>query len=207
MIKLFKINGFFLILFLFLGSCKSENIGKKPSPFIEKEQFIELIFDINVLEGGLSNFNLNQDLVKDSAMTLYKGIFEKYNIDHNDFKNNQEYYVLTDKYKEVSERVLEKVREEEEKYKDVTPIKIISFIQFSQLIEWDGFLPYFNTDTATTYSQRLDSVLSYYRINQYRLEGIPIDSLSFEVNIRKFKKGVDLFQQKKSVFKKMPTNE
>jgi hypothetical protein len=207
MIKFFKINGFFLTLFFFLGSCKSENIGKKPSPFIEKEEFIELVFDINILEGGLSNFNLNQDLVKDSAMTMYKGIFEKYNIDHNDFKNNQEYYVLTDKYKEVSERVLEKIREQEEKYKDVTPIKIISFIQFSQLLEGDGFLPYFNTDTTKTYSQRLDSVLSYYRINQYRLEGIPLDSISFEVNIRKFKKGTDLFQQKQSVFKKMPTNE
>jgi hypothetical protein len=205
--KLVKINGSFLVLLLFFGSCKSENIGKKPSPFIKKEQFIELIYDINILEGGLSNFNLNQDLVKDSAMTLYKGVFEKHNIGYDDFKKNQEYYVLTDKYKEVSEKVLEKVRKEEEKYKDVTPVKVISFIQFSQLLEGDGFLPYFNEDTIKTYNERLDSALVYYRINQYRLTSINLDSISFEVNIRKFKKGIDLFQQKKSVFKKMPTNE
>lgn len=206
MTRIFKINGFLFALFLFFGSCKSENIGKKPSPFIERDQFIELIYDINILEGSLSNFNLNKDLVKDSAMTMYKGIFEKYNISNKDFKNNQEYYVLTDKYKEVSERVLEKIREEEEKYKDVVPVKIISFIQFSQLLEEDKFLSYFKTDTVQTYNQRLDSALQYYRINQHRLESIDLDSISFEVNIRKFKKGTDLFQIKKSVFKPMPTN-
>jgi len=203
----FKINGVLLVLFLFSGSCKSENIGKKPSPFIEKEEFVELIYDINLLEGGLSNFNLNQDLVKDSAMTLYKGVFEKHNISYEVFKNNQEYYVLTDKYKEVSEKALEKVRKEEEKYKDVTPVTIISFIQFSQLLDGDELLPYFNTDTTKTYNERLDSALIYYRINQHRLTSINLDSISFEVNIRKFKKGTDLFQLKKSVFKKMPTNE
>ena len=205
--NLVKINGFLFVLFLFSVSCKSENIGKKPSLFIEKEQFIELIYDINILEGGLSNFNLNQDLVKDSAITLYKGVFDKYNISYEDFKNNQEYYVLTDKYKEISEKALEKVRKEEEKYKDVTPIISISFIQFSQLLDGDKLLSYFNTDTTKTYNQRLDSALIYYRINQHRLASINLDSISFEVNIRKFKKGTDLFQLKKSVFKKMPTNE
>ncbi|MDB4088864.1 DUF4296 domain-containing protein [Flavobacteriales bacterium] len=205
--KLFNLFGFLLILPLLLESCKSENIGKKPDPFIEKEQFIELIYDINILEGGLSNFNLNQDIIKDSAMTMYKGIFEKHNVSFDDFKNNQEYYVLTDKYKEISEKVLEKVRKEEEKYKQVTPVKIISFIQFSALLEGDGLLPFFNKDTTKTYNQRLDSALYYYRINAHRLTSIDLDSISFEVNIRKFKKGADLFQLKKSVFKKMPTNE
>lgn len=203
----FKFYGFLFLLLLLVGSCKSENIGKKPSPFIEKEQFINLIYDINVLEGSLSNFNLNKDLIKDSAMTLYKGIFQKHEITYEDFKNNQEYYVLTDKYKEISEKVLEKVKKEEEKYKDVTPVKIISFIQLSQLFEGDGLLPFFEKDTTKTYNQRLDSALSYYRINKHRLSSINLDSISFEVNIRKFKKGVDLFQQKKSIFKKMPTNE
>lgn len=204
--RIFKINGFLFTFFLLLGSCKSENIGKEPSPFIEKEQFIDLIYDINILEGGLTNFNMNKDLVKDSEMTMYKGIFEKYGITNEVFKSNQEYYVLTDKYKEISERVLDKIRKEEEKYKDVVPVKIISFIQFSQLLEEDKLLSYFKTDTTDSYNQRLDSALQYYRINQHRLESIDLDSISFEVNIRKFKRGTDLFQVKQSVFKPMPTN-
>lgn len=205
--KTLKIAGFLFASLLFFLSCRTEGEVEQPSPFIEKDTFVEIMYDINILEGGLSNFNIDKKKVKDSAMTFYNGIFEKYNIDSKTFIANQQYYVLTDKYQEVSERVLEKIQAEEEKYKDVEAIKTLSFVQLSQLIEEDGFLPFFNTDTTKTYAQRLDSILGFYRINQYRLEGMPMDSISFEVNINKLKNGVDLFQQKKSLFKKMPTNE
>ena len=198
---------FFAIAFSFIGSCSSNEINKKPTPFIEREEFIEIIYDVNILEGGLSNLNMNQDLIKDSAMTLYNGIFEKYNIDFNTFKANQEYYVLSDKYKEVSERVLEKIKLEEEKYKNETAAKNMSFIQFSELLEGDKFLNYFNTDKTKTYVQRLDSALVYYRINKHRLASINMDSVSFELNVRKLKKGADLFQLEESVFKKNTNNE
>lgn len=207
MVNVFKIFGLVFLISILGISCKSENIAKKPSPFIEKDEFIDIIYDINILEGSLTNLNLNQDMIKDSAMTLYNGVFEKHSIDYPTFKSNQEYYVLTDKYKEVSEIVLERIKEEEIKYKDVTSIKTLSFVQFSQLLEQDGMLPFFNTDTVLNYGQRLDSALNYYRINQYRLESINMDSVSFEVNIRKLRKGRDLFQLKQSVFKPKPTNE
>ncbi|MEN8929031.1 MAG: DUF4296 domain-containing protein [Flavobacteriales bacterium] len=192
---------------IFLNSCKSDSIGVKPDPFIEKDQFVDLIYDINLLEGGLSNFNIERSSVTDSAMTLYKGILAKHEVDYTTFKANQEFYVLMDKYKEVSEEVLARIVEKEREYEDIKPIKIISFIQLSELLEGDKLIEFFEKDTNTTYTQRLDSAMYFYRKRQYRLESIDLDSISFEVNIRKFKKGADLFRLEKAAFKKMPTNE
>jgi len=197
----------FIISVLFFASCGIGNKYEKPKPFIEQDKFVELIYDINILEGGLSNLNISQDVIKDSAMTMYNGIFEKYNIDFNTYKENQEYYVLAGDYKQIAEKVLEKIKAEEEKYINEAAAKNMSFIQFSELLEGDNFLNYFKTDKTKTYSQRLDSALFYYRINKHRLGSIDIDSVSFEVNIRRFKKGSDLFQLEQSVFKKSTNNE
>ncbi|MEN8958291.1 MAG: DUF4296 domain-containing protein, partial [Flavobacteriales bacterium] len=131
---------------IFLNSCKSDSIGVKPDPFIEKDQFVDLIYDINLLEGGLSNFNIERSSVTDSAMTLYKGILAKHEVDYTTFKANQEFYVLMDKYKEVSEEVLARIVEKEREYEDIKPIKIISFIQLSELLEGDKLIEFFEKD-------------------------------------------------------------
>jgi hypothetical protein len=190
-----KLHIFFLLLSLF--ACKPENsIDNLPSNFIEKDRFIELVYDVNVLEGNLGNFNLNKDLLMDSSMQLYKGIFEKYYINYEDFKENQEYYILTDQYREVSKKALELVITEEEKYTEIKPINILSFIQFNQLFEANGHLDYMEKDTSFSYSEKLDSMLNYYRVNPASLKDFSIDSISFVVNISKLRKGKDLFKDK-----------
>ena len=197
-------NKFIYILSItfLLFNCKSEsNIDNVPSNFIEKEKFIELIYEVNVLEGNLANFNLNRDVMKDSSIRLYKGVFEKYGIDYEDFKANQEYYILTDQYKEISEKALEKVNSEAEKYKDVKPVRIMSLIQFTQLFETDGLLLYMQEDTNSTYNERLDSMLRFYRKNPKSFESFTLDSLSFEVNIAKIRKGRDIFRNQ-TIFEK-----
>lgn len=198
---------FISLLFVGITSCQSEsNIDNKPANFIEKEQFVELLYEVSLLEGNLGNFNLNQGVLRDSAMSLYQGVFEKYEITFDDFKKNQEYYILTDQYKELSQKVLDRVILEEEKYKDVEPLKIISFVQLKQLFELDGLSNYFETDTVSTYQERLDSALRHYRKHPENLAQVSVDSLSFEVNIARLRRGADLFQLN-TVFKKMPTNE
>ncbi len=196
----------YILAILFFFQCKPENnIDNVPSNFIEKEQFIQLVYEVNVLEGNFNNFNLNKDLMKDSSMRLYKGIFEKYKIDYEDFKENQEYYILTDQYKEVSEKALELVIAEAEKYKDVKPVVIMSYLQFTQLFETDEQLIYMQEDTNSTFDERLDSMLNYYKKNPKNLKDYSLDSLSFEVNIAKLRRGRDIFRKKtifeKSVFK------
>ena len=182
--------------------CKSENsMDNKPSKFIEPGKFIQIVYDINVLEGGLENFNMNQFEFKDTAMQLYKGLFEKYDLTYETFKNNQDYYILTDKYKDITQRAADSASYELEKLKDITPIKMMSFIQFSQLLEVDDFKNFMEYNTILNYQEKLDSLLSFYRNNTSELDKITMDSISFEVNIGKMRKSSNPFIKVKEVFK------
>ena len=197
-----------IIAFILIAQCKSENnIDDEPDNFLGKEKFTQLVYDINLLEGHLSNFNLNRDVMKDSAMKLYKGVFENYDIDYEDFKENQDYYILTDQYKEISQEVLDKITKEQVKYKDVKPVKIMSLVQFNELFKGDKLLVFMKEDSNTTYQERLDSVLRFYRNDPQKLEKVIMDSVSFEVNIAKLRTGNDLFRIKESLKKMFKVDE
>ena len=197
-----------IIVFVLITQCKSENnIDNEPDNFLGKEKFTQLVYDINLLEGHLSNFNLNRDVIKDSAMKLYKGVFENYDIDYKDFKENQNYYILTDQYKEISQEVLDKITKEQVKYKDVKPVKIMSLVQFNELFKGDKLLVFMKEDTNTTYQERLDSVVRFYRNDPQKLEKVIMDSVSFEVNIAKLRTGNDLFRIKESLKKMFKVDE
>ena len=197
-----------IIAFILIAQCKSENnIDDEPDNFLGKEKFTQLVYDINLLEGHLSNFNLNRDVMKDSAMKLYKGVFENYDIDYKDFKENQNYYILTDQYKEISQEVLDKITKEQVKYKDVKPVKIMSLVQFNELFKGDKLLVFMKEDSNTTYQERLDSVLRFYRNDPQKLEKVIMDSVSFEVNIAKLRTGNDLFRIKESLKKMFKVDE
>ena len=189
-----------------LFQCGSENsIDNEPDNFLDKDKFTQLIYDINLLEGNLLNFNLNRDVMKDSAMKLYKGVFKTYDIDYDDFKDNQDYYILTDQYKEISQEVLDRITKEHIKYTDVEPVQIMSLIQFKQLFEGDNLMGYMEKDTTGTYQERLDSIVQFYRNDPEKLNVVEMDSVSFEVNIAKLRKGSDLFRMSptlKKMFKK-----
>lgn len=176
-------------------------MDNKPSKFIEPGKFIQIVYDINVLEGGLENFNMNQFEFKDTAMQLYKGLFEKYDLTYETFKNNQDYYILTDQYKDITQRAADSTSYELEKLKDITPIKMMSFIQFSQLLEVDDFKNFMEYNTILNYQEKLDSLLSFYRNNTSELDKITMDSISFEVNIGKMRKSSNPFIKVKEVFK------
>jgi len=192
-----------MVLIAFVFGCKSENsMDNKPAKFIESDKFMQIVYDINVLEGGLENFNMNQFEFKDTAMQLYKGLFEKYNITYTTFKENQDYYILTDQYKELTQRAADSASYELEKLKDITPIKPMSFIQFTQLLELDSLKNFVEYDTTLTYPEILDSLINFYRINPSNLDQITMDSLSFELNIAKMRKSSNPFKKMKKVFNK-----
>ena len=134
------------ISFLIFG-CSQEISVKKPKNLIQKEIFSNLLYDITVLEGHMASYNLNQEIFKDSSRQMYQGIFEKYNITKQDFKENNDFYILTEEYQKISEKVLEKIKLEELKYKDVKPFTTISYVQFNQLFENDNLVDFFKDGT------------------------------------------------------------
>ena len=104
-------------------------------------------------------------------------------------------------YKDITQRAADSACYELEKLKDITPIKMMSFIQFSQLLEVDDFKNFMEYNTILNYQEKLDSLLSFYRNNTSELDKITMDSISFEVNIGKMRKSSNPFIKVKEVFK------
>ncbi len=78
----------FLIFTLVFFSCNLSNevTVEKPEKYIEKNQFEEILYEVNVLEGFIHNFNLNQRELKDSAFGHYEAIYEQYGVSYQVFK-------------------------------------------------------------------------------------------------------------------------
>ena len=191
---------------LFIFGCSEEISLEKPKKEIDKETFANIIYDISLLEGHMASYNLNQEVFKDSSRQMYQAIFDKYKINKEDFKENNDYYLLTEEYQAISNKVLERIKIEELKYKDVKPFTTISFVQFNQLLEKDNFVEFFKKDTMFSYQKKIDSVLNFYRKNSHQLASLNIDSLNFELNIkniRRNKKFYNMFEKEEvSIFKK-----
>jgi len=194
-------------ILLFFWQCNPEkNPIDKPEGFMSQKEFANLLYDMNVLEGSIANFNMDRELMRDTSVALYKGVFQKYGITYEIYKANQEYYVLSNTMKEVSEIALNRIVEESKQYEDLEPVKALSFIQLTQLFDTDGLSEFVNKDTNYTFPERMDSLLRFYRKNQDKLANFAIDSLSFETNIIKLKKGKDIFRGN-SVFFNNKRNE
>ncbi len=197
----------FIFIVFSLFQCGTEqNSVEKPSRLMPQKEFENLVYDLNVLEGSMANFNLDRELMRDTSVSLYQGVFNKYSIDYSVYKENQEYYILSNNMKEVSENVLERVQKEAERYKDIESLKVLSFVQLTQLFENDKLMDFVNNDTTTTFPERMDSLLRFYRNHQSSLRRFTIDSLSFETNMTKLKKGKDIFRRE-SVFYNNKINE
>lgn len=197
-------NKLLLILgVLLLVQCIPDKITvSKPDHFLKKSAFAELMYDINLLEGNLSNINLDTKLMADTALGMYAGVFEKHGITYSIFQANQEYYILANKMKGIAETVLERVEKEAEQYKDLEAIRPVSFVQLNQLLTQEGMVDYMTNDTSSTYPERLDSVLRYFRTKPEKLAEFTIDSTSFEVAILKLKKGKDVYREQSIFFNK-----
>ena len=197
----------FILLALSLIQCSTEqNSVEKPDRFMPQAEFENLVYDLNLIEGSIANFNLDRKLMSDTSVSLYLGVFNEYEIDYKTYKANQDYYILSNNMKLVSENVLARVKKEAEQYKDIESVKILSFVQLTQLLENDKLSDFVHKDTLTTFPERMDSLLRFYRDHQSSLQRFVIDSLSFETNIIKLKKGKDIFRQK-AVFFNNKVNE
>ncbi len=101
----------FLILILF--SC-SENVVPKPKHLLEKEEMINVLYDVALLQASEAAmpYYLNGKNIK---IATY--IFDKYKIDSTTYYQNQKYYASKPAdYKRMHQKVLEKLEQEKQKY-------------------------------------------------------------------------------------------
>lgn len=102
-----------LFLTVILVSC-SENAVPKPAHLLEKDEMINLLVDVALLQASEAAmpYYLNGKNIK---IATY--IYDKYKIDSTTYYQNQKYYASKPAdYKKMHQKVLEKLEQEKQKY-------------------------------------------------------------------------------------------
>ncbi len=115
---------YILFVIIFIGSCTSNTIYKKPENLIPKDQMIDLLVDMQIAIGARSTKNNNGDY----GVNYMPFVFEKYQIDSVRFAESSFYYTTDiDSYNKMLQKVktrIEKMNEENEiKTKELDSIK------------------------------------------------------------------------------------
>ena len=103
---------YIIFVFVFL-SCESKVKYDKPDDLISKEQMIDLLTDIHLVNGttGVKNKDLEKDK---NYMSL---IYEKYNIDSTQFAASNIYYTANiSEYENIFEEVEKRLKNLQDKY-------------------------------------------------------------------------------------------
>lgn len=185
---------FFYVLCVLLTSCESSPQQKTPDNLLSREQFSNVLYEVNLLEGYLTNQNIGIPNIRDNSLGQYKTVLEKLGVTYEQYQQNYEYYVQQEDFKTISEEVLKRLKAKEQELKDIPELKQMSFGEFKLLLKQDKFDVHFKNDTNENIVFKLDSVLTFYRKNQDKLKLIHIDSLSFETSIKRYKNDEKLFQ-------------
>ncbi len=184
-----------LILLMAMLSCKNKDVTVEvPKNLIDKNKFVEVLVDVNLLEGHLTNLNVNMPEIKNNSLGKYKSIFERHGIDNTTYQSSYDYYVQQDVYKEMVDSALAKLTILENKLLKVPDVKQMSLPQFRQLIIIDSMVDFLEVDSVHTREFIIDSLLSYYQKHNDKIVSIGLDSLSFHSSMMNMRKNKLLFK-------------
>ncbi|QCX40914.1 DUF4296 domain-containing protein [Aureibaculum algae] len=111
-----------LLAFLFIVSCTSKTIYKKPDNLIERDQMIKIWTDIYIARGARSV----QTIDKKNNINYLPLVFEKYKIDSIQFSESNLYYTSKiDDYQKIFEDVKRRLDENREIYQPKTKMDSI----------------------------------------------------------------------------------
>lgn len=185
---------YIIIVFSSLLSCSESHVVPTPSKLISQEQFANILYEVNLLEGYLTNQNVNIPNIRNNSLGMYKSVIEKYGLTYEVYQENYAYYSQQSNFSDISTDVLNRLKEKETSLQNVPELKQMSFGEFKQLLKKDSFDVYFKKDTSENLLFKLDTILNFYRANSKKLSIINIDSVSFESSVMRYKKDETLFK-------------
>lgn len=184
-----------IIVCAVLVGCKTEAERElEPSNKMDQNKFINLLLDVNLLEGYLTNLNVNLPAIQDTSLGRYKTIFTKYNLTYKDYKENYDYYIQQDNYKDILQVVLDSLDSLVIKYEKIEAQKELSFTDYKTLFAKDSLCYFLLKDTLLTHDQKVDTLLTFYQNNSQKLNEVGIDYTIFERNVLKFRQNKVLFR-------------
>lgn len=103
----------YILVFIFLSSCTSNTIYKKPENLIPKDTMVALLSDMYI---ALSAKNV-KNKIKQRQVNYLPFIYDKYKIDSARFKESNVYYTsVIEQYNEILLEVKDNIDKEHKKY-------------------------------------------------------------------------------------------
>ena len=101
----------FVVLAFTLQSCSREE-GSRPE--INKDELVDLLFDIHIADGYLAYTGSRVDRNRDKVEGTYDYVLRKHNITPKQFRNTMKYYSYhVDEYEKLYNKVIEKLTKRE----------------------------------------------------------------------------------------------
>lgn len=83
---------FCLLTAIAFASCSGQDPVKRPGTFIEEAQMMDIMTDVQLIEGELNYRNSQGEMIEQRARDYYSQLFEHYNITDSIFRENITYY-------------------------------------------------------------------------------------------------------------------
>lgn len=104
-----------VFIIVFIVSCTSNTIYKRPDDLISQDEMVDLIYDIQIAFGAKSSRNKNGDY----GVNYMPLVYEKYQIDSARFARSSFYYsTRPDLYSKLMRKVKERLEKEEKLIED-----------------------------------------------------------------------------------------
>jgi len=165
-----------------------------PNGVLPKNVFTQILTETTLLEGDLSNTNVNLPKLRDESLGRYKFVLDKYGITYKEYKTSYFYYVAQPYFIEIAQEALDSIVNMERQLDELPQIKQISFAELKNLLVDDGWGKYMKFNRGVTARPMMDSIGKYYAKNVGLLKKRNIDSTNFQYSLGKFKNHLPLFQ-------------
>lgn len=176
-----------LYISVLLISCGTPEEQAPPDDLISREKMAEVIVDMNLVEAQIAEVQLIQQVIKDSVHTYYGQLFAKHGITREQLNESVDYYttkgeVMDSIYSDAlsklvqMEQELDSVEIQEEVLTHIPGKTMHQLLNDSNLLE-------VMTDDTLSYPLKHDSILRYFRKNQYLLDSVNANYRQFGVSL------------------------
>ena len=167
-----------------LFSCGGKTAEEQPENLIKKENFTEIILELQLIEAHLNEARVNQSVIRDSANNFFQEIFEKHGAALEDFNTTVNYYASQpEELQGIYDAVLESLSKLEVELVDVKINQdAISPLGKKQIVDVISHLPIARIFKETSYSseQTKDSLFKYIAVNISLFDSLPYNIESFQ---------------------------
>ena len=167
-----------------LFSCGGKTAEEQPENLIKKENFTEIILELQLIEAHLNEVRVDQSVIRDSANNFFQEIFEKHGTSFEDFKSTMNYYASQpEELQGIYDAVLESLSQMEVELVDVKMDQdAISPLGRKQIVDVISHLPIARIFKENSYSsdQTKDSLFKYIAANIYLFDSLPYNIESFQ---------------------------